>query len=218
MTYTASGVVRDPTTLATVGSRATVYAYRRDTGAAAPTASKAVGSDGTFNFSDFVDDVEYDVFADLGAGRPFPVPTTIRRQVKQSIQITHASTASNGAGAVIQRFAPFGGAGVRIKEAYWSPTGGDQATHGTASTSASYRRLQVLNGGTAGTNTTNIIASLNITASIASLGTKAFTSVDTTNTVASNEIVYVSQLTVGGDDNEGTVLRAGSLSLTYELI
>lgn len=220
MAYTASGVLRDPTTRTTVGTAGKVFAYRRDTGAAAPTASKNVGSDGTFSFTDFVEGVEYDVIGDVGAGQLFHVPVTIsaaqKQNNRQNFTWSNASTASNGANAVIARFAPLGHA-VRIKQAFWSPTGTDNATHGTATTSATYRRIQLVNGGSLGTNSTNVLASFNLTVSQASLGTVAGV-VDSTITVASNEVVYMSQLTVGGTDNDGTILQAGVGSVEYELI
>lgn len=135
------------------------------------------------------------------------------------LTISHASTASNGANARQVQFGPFD-RDIRVKKVYWSPTSANQATHGTATTSATYRRIELFNGGTAGTVSTSAsrIASLNITASLAQYGTRAFTTVDTTLTVASGAVMYFSQSTVGGTDDDGTALAAGNISVTYETI
>lgn len=119
----------------------------------------------------------------------------------------HASVASDGADAryAILR-AP---ANLKITGAYWVPTGADQ----TADT-ASYRRLCVVNGGTAGTSTT-IVASLNLTASKASFSLNAMSG---TATVASGELIVFSHLTVGGAKDDETVLRAGMVQVEYQLL
>ena len=126
---------------------------------------------------------------------------------------THASVASNGAAARLGQIGPFAH-NIRMRNIWHSPTGADQGAN-----TASYRRLSVYNGGTAGTVTATAsrIASLNYSASLASLGARALT-VDTTVTLASGEIAYFSQETVGGDDATGTVLRAGQFSVAYEVI
>jgi len=98
----------------------------------------------------------------------------------------------------------------------WYQPWADQATQGTATTSATYRRFQLCNGGTAGTSTT-VIASVNITASIASRGSKAF-STTASNTASAGEILFFSALTVGGNNDDGTILQSGVLQVEYELL
>lgn len=129
----------------------------------------------------------------------------------------NASVASNGANARLGQF--YVSRDIRVKSAVWMPTGANQATVGTATTSATYRRLELYNGGTSGTVTATAsrIGSLNLTASLASLGSRGFT-IDTTVTAASGSILYFSQSTVGGTDNDGTILAAGSISFVYETI
>lgn len=127
---------------------------------------------------------------------------------------TVASVASNGANARLAQFGPFP-FDIRLRAGWWQPTGADQ----DATSTASYRRLSVYNGGTAGTATATAsrMASLNLTASIASFGTASF-AVDSTVTVASGQTLYMSQETVGGAESNGTVLRAGQAQLWYEVI
>ena len=136
-------------------------------------------------------------------------------------QLTFASVASNGANARLMQVGPFQ-RDARIKGITFIPTGADQSFH-----SASYRRLSLYNAGTAGTATAtaNRLASLNITASQASLGTVPFSLVypatgtaGSSGTFASGETLYFSQETVGGTETNGTVLRAGQLSMVIEFI
>lgn len=127
--------------------------------------------------------------------------------------VTHASAASSGANAYLGQFGPFQH-NVRVRNVAWAATSADQGAN-----TASYRRLSLYNGGTAGTVTATAsrIGSLNLSASQASRGTSAFT-IDTTVTVASGAILYFSQETVGGLDATGTVLQAGTLAVAYEII
>lgn len=119
----------------------------------------------------------------------------------------NASVASDGANAgyVIMR-APNN---IKITGAYWTPYDADQTGHAT-----SYRRVQIVNGGTAGTGTT-VIASLNITASKAS---KSLNALSGTGTVTSGGAVVFSILTVGGAKNTETILRAGMVQVEYMLL
>lgn len=142
---------------------------------------------------------------------------------QENFKITFASTASNGANAVQDRLGPFDRkARVRALQAVF--TGADQATHGTATTSAIYRRLRVLNGGVTGTGTT-ILASVNLTSSVASLGNGRAGSVvypaNATNASSGildvGQMLVFDQITVGGTDNDGTVLAAGYYLVTLEL-
>ena len=129
---------------------------------------------------------------------------------------THPSVATSGASA---RFVPqfYVDRDTRIKRAYWMPLDQTQATIGSASASASYRRLSIYNGGTAGsvTATASRIASLNLTASVASFQSRAF-AVDTTVTAASGSIIYFSQETISTTSNDATVLAAGMVHVIYE--
>ena len=127
---------------------------------------------------------------------------------------TCASVASDADGIVgSQAFVAPGN--LKIKRAWYIPWT-DQATIGTATTSATYRRINLLNGSTGGVGTV-IMASCDITASVASKASKAF-STTANNTAAASEILYFSALTVGGDDNDGSILRAGVLQVEYELL
>lgn len=128
--------------------------------------------------------------------------------------VTHASVASGGANARLGQIGPFAH-DLRIQNAWWTPTGADNAGTSTAS----YRRLSLYNGGASGTVTATAsrVASLNLTASKASLAPVAMT-VDTTVTLASGAILYFSQETVGGASATNTQLEAGQFSLAYEVI
>lgn len=134
----------------------------------------------------------------------------VGNRVAVPVIFTHASVASNGADAGLGQIGPFGYA-VRVRSAWWTPTGADQGAH-----TASYRRVSLRNGGSAGTGTA-IIGSLNLSASKASLAPASMT-VDTTATLAAGEVLVASQATVGGADATGTVLRAGQFALAYEII
>src|ERR1041385_3238783 len=112
--------------------------------------------------------------------------------------VTHSSVASGGASARLGVFrAP---QNIKIQEAYRFVEA-DEATHGTASTSASYRRYSIINLGSAGARTT-VMASLNQTASQGSLTTRAF-STTANNSAAAGEIIAIQQATVGGADADG---------------
>jgi len=129
---------------------------------------------------------------------------------------TVASVASDGAGAVVASAAFLAANSLKVKSAWYIPWA-DAATVGTATTSATYRRLTLRNGGTSGTSTT-IVASANLVASVASRGSKGFTTT-ANNTLSSGQMLYFSQETIGGaDDDDGTVLQAGVLQIEYELI
>lgn len=132
----------------------------------------------------------------------------------EPLAATNAAVASNGANARIGQIGPFAH-NVRVRNAWWTPISADQA----ATQSATYRRLTLYNGGTAGTATAtgSRLASANMSASAASLGPVSMT-VDTTLTVSSGSIIYFSQETVGGTDANGTVLSAGQFAVAYEVI
>ena len=118
-----------------------------------------------------------------------------------------ASVASDGAAS---RFVVLNAAqNIQILAAKWEVQGADQGAN-----SASYRSVQLVNGGSAGTATT-VVASLGFTASLASLSNNALTG---TATVASGAQVMFSQNTVGGAHSDGTVVIAGRLQVEYRLL
>lgn len=104
---------------------------------------------------------------------------------------------------------------ISVQRVWYQPWA-DTCTTGTATSSATYRRINLCNGGTAGTTTT-IMASCNITASVASRGTKAFATT-ASNTASGGEILFFSALTVGGDDDNCSTLQSGVIQLEYELL
>lgn len=126
-----------------------------------------------------------------------------------------AAIASNGAnGRLMNGFvAP---ANIKILAVYKSNLGADEATVGTATSSASYRRTTLNNGGSAGTATT-ILASLNATASQGSLGSRGFALV-ATPTASQGDVLYVSHLTVGAATANGTDAAACIYQVEYQLI
>lgn len=129
---------------------------------------------------------------------------------------TVAAIASGGANArpSVQGFvAPANG---RLVAAWKHNLAANEVTVGTATSSASYRRHRILNGGASGTATT-ILGSINATASAASLGSRAFV-VDSTITVAKGDILYYDQLTVGAATADGTDAAACVLQISYQLI
>lgn len=220
MAYTASSVVRDPHTRAVVGG-VTVRAYRKDTGAAHGTNATSNSTTGVVSFTDLTDGVEYDAWADLGAGPHVPVVLEGRRSVQLAEMLlqTFASVASNGASSRLGQFLVPHANGIRVKNFFYSPTGANNAAQGTATTSASYRRISLMNGGTSGTSTPRI-ASINMTASAASLSSGySAVSVDTTVTAASGAVLYVTQDTFGGTHaSDATQIQAGQLAILYEVL
>lgn len=129
--------------------------------------------------------------------------------------ISHASVASNGAGAALLAI----GAGnwrapqnITIVSAEWEPTGADSAVTNTSS----YRQLSLVNAGNTGTGTT-VLASVALTATTASNSTRALT-LASTPTVSQGQVVAASHATVGGNETNGTVLVAGQFRFTYRPI
>lgn len=140
------------------------------------------------------------------------LPTANRIQV--SVIGSAASLASNGAsGAILPDLhfvAPYN---LRIVSAWAMNQTKSDVTVGTATSSASYRRINLVTN-TAGTGSgTDIVASLNATASAASLATRAFTTV--ASTVPAGAIVLASQLTVGAATADGTDVAERLYSIAY---
>jgi len=127
-----------------------------------------------------------------------------------------AAIASNGAGAILTAAHFVAPADLKVLSVNKIAMGGTEVTKGTATTSASYRRTNLINGGASGTGTVNM-ASLNNTASGAQYGTKAFVTT-TNNTMAAGEIALLSHLTVGADTADGTDMAQSRFQLAYELL
>lgn len=133
--------------------------------------------------------------------------------------ISHASIASDGASAA-------SGIGTDqrrwrapqeciILGAQWEAVGASQA----ATVSDSYRRFTVYNGSTDGAGTA-VLGSLNLSATLASNGTRAFTMQTATSllTVPAGALIAVSQVTVGGNHNGGTIVVAGGIHVIWKPI
>jgi hypothetical protein len=129
---------------------------------------------------------------------------------------TVAAVASNGAGALISGEVFIAPKDCKIVSAWAMNVSASDVTKGTATTSASYRRMTlVANTAAAGTGT-HIVASLNATASAASWGTRAFTIV--ASTVPAGGVVRISHLTVGAETGDGTDMAARTIIAAYEYV
>ncbi len=126
-----------------------------------------------------------------------------------------AAVASNGAGAIEADCAFVAPADLTIVAARRLNLTASDVTKGTSTTSASYRRMTLITN-TAGTGSgTNIVASLNATASAASKVTRGFATV--ASTVPAGAIVLLSHLTVGAETADGTDAAACIVEIEYEL-
>lgn len=120
-----------------------------------------------------------------------------------------ASVASNGAASRHALFtAP---QDVRIKSFGVNFYGADKAINAT-----SYQRLSLVDGGAAGTDTT-IISSINLTTSVASMGTASGSIATANQDLDDGDILIFSHVSVGGDHTDGTVLPAYAIVVEYEL-
>lgn len=128
-----------------------------------------------------------------------------------SDHISNAAVASGGANSILGMAGPMG-VDRRVRDAYWTPTASSQS----ATQSATYRQLLLINGGTGGAGTT-AIGTLNLSATKGQWAPAGFT-LDTTHTITSGGVVLLSQGTVGGTDANGTVLVAGQVDLDYEVL
>lgn len=129
---------------------------------------------------------------------------------------TSAAIGSAGANAVLGDMFWVAPGDCAIESVWKVATGASEVTAATSITSASYRRFNLLNGGTAGTGTT-IIASLNNTFSGATYGSKGFATT-ANSTVPAGAVVYMSQLTVGAATADGTDAAASVFQLRYRLL
>ncbi|MDE2106851.1 MAG: hypothetical protein KGL39_57075 [Patescibacteria group bacterium] len=128
---------------------------------------------------------------------------------------TNASIASNGATSQIDQFVAPSTNAIKIL-AVNRIVQANEATHGTATTSATYRQFVLVNAGTSGTGTATL-ASLNQTASQAAGPARAFTLASTV-TAPAGAVIQLQQVTVGGTDNDGTIVQAGSTDIDYQLL
>lgn len=120
--------------------------------------------------------------------------------------------ASNGGAAAYALFvAP---QAMRVTAFWYCPDSGDQAI--TASDSASYRRLTIIDGGAAGTGTV-VMGTLNLQTSVASKGYADGTMATTPVTLDAGDVVLFSQGSVGGNHNVNTVLAKGKIFAQCEL-
>ena len=127
-----------------------------------------------------------------------------------------ASLASNGGNAISGTTNFIAPASLKIISAWRMNQTKSDVPKGTATTSASYRRITLITN-TAGAGTgTNIIASLNATASAASNVTRAFTTI--ASTVPAGAIIKASHLTVGAATADGTDMAESDIFFTYELV
>jgi hypothetical protein len=129
--------------------------------------------------------------------------------------VTNAAVASGGANAKIAAIGPFP-FDIRVRSAWWTPVGGDQA----ATATSSYRRIAFYNGGVDGVATAaaSIVASLNLVASVPSWRPAAMAIPAAAPTVSAGQTIYLQQSTVDGTDAGGTVLVAGQAHLAYEIV
>ncbi len=129
---------------------------------------------------------------------------------------TVAAVASNGAGALVSDMQWVAPAAGLIVSAWAVNISASDVTTGTATSSASYRRFQLITN-TAGTGSgTDIVASLNATASLGSLASRAFTTV--ASTVPAGALVIGSHLTVGAATADGTDMAARIIEFVYQYV
>ena len=168
--------------------------------------STTIPSSNTVNFDGAVD---FDSTVDVGTA------VTGGQAVVARIG-TNAAVASNGAGAIlsdIKFVAPYN---MRIVSAWAANISASDVTVGTATSSASYRRVTLVTN-TAGTGSgTDIVASLNATASLASNFTRAFTTV--ASTIPAGALLLASHLTVGAETADGTDMAARIYEIAYSRV
>ena len=126
-----------------------------------------------------------------------------------------AAIASDGADSILGPafIAP---ASLKIISAWRINHSAKDVTKGTATTSASYRRMTLITN-TAGAGTgTNLIASIDAKTSADTHATRAFTLA--ASTVPAGAIILMSHLTVGAATANGTDMAAGDIFIEYELV
>lgn len=126
---------------------------------------------------------------------------------------SNASVASNGGAARLADVFFVAPANLKLLSV-WRQVQVDESTHTDAT--ASYRQITLHNGGTSGTAETGL-ATRNNTASTAQYGSHSF-ALAATPTASAGDVIWASHATVGGDLNDGTILRAAKFSIAYELL
>lgn len=133
---------------------------------------------------------------------------------------SYAAVASGGAGSLQLDSAFVAPAAIKILSA-WRFVNAAEATVGTATSSASYRRMNLVNLGTAADGAalsgTTIMASLNATVSAAASSTRAFATT-ANNTAPAGAVIAASHLTVGAATADGTDMAAGFIEVAYQLL
>ncbi|MCR4341031.1 MAG: hypothetical protein NUW01_14210 [Gemmatimonadaceae bacterium] len=128
-----------------------------------------------------------------------------------------ASVASNGAGAILPDPVFVAPGNIKVLSAWRVNISGSDVTKGTATTSTSYRRMNLIANVTGAGSGTTIVASLNATASAASKVSRAF-AVTTDNTMPAGAVVLASHLTVGAETAEGTDMADNIIEIAYEAL
>lgn len=130
--------------------------------------------------------------------------------------LSAAALASNGANATVPGFGIYMSANAIIDSVWAVNIAASDVTTGTATSSASYRRVNIICN-TAATGTgTDIVASLNATASAAVGATRGFTIA--ASTVPAGALVLASQLTVGAATADGTDAAARVYNVAYHYV
>ena len=147
-----------------------------------------------------------------GLVQPAGLATSVKTHVAKLG--SSAAVASNGGGAVLGGvfIAP---AALKIVSAWRVNHSASDVTKGTATSSASYRRMTLITDTAAVGSGTDIIASLNATASAALHVQRAFATV--ASTVLAGGMVMASHLTVGAATGDGTDMAACDVFIAYEL-
>lgn len=129
---------------------------------------------------------------------------------------TVAAALSNAAGAIIAEEVFIAPAACKIVSAWAMNISASDVTKGTSITSLSYRRVNLICNTAAAGVGTDIVASLNATASAASWATRAFTMV--ASTVPAGGVVRLSHLSIGAATADGSESAARVYVLAYELV
>jgi hypothetical protein len=130
--------------------------------------------------------------------------------------VTAASIASNGANATVPTFGLFASAAAVIDRAFAVNIVAADVTTGTATSSASYRRVTLICNTAASGTGTDIVASLNATASAAAGASRGFTIA--ASTIPAGGYVIASQLTVGAATADGTDAAAREYWVEYHYV
>ena len=130
---------------------------------------------------------------------------------------TTAAVASNGADAILPDTMFVAPVALSVISAWRLNISASDVTKGTATTSASYRRVNLVANVTGSGSGTTIVASQNATASAASLVTRAFATT-ANNTVPAGAVILASHLSVGAATADGTDMAAAIFEIAYQLV